>query len=148
MKTQKICDYKLDIYNYKISDFIFLKNKYFVISVDNRLFIFNLLNFELLKIYIIETPFYTGNYEIKKWNNENHNEFLLIIEGNITLFELNENNINEQITIVLNIVAFINFPYKYPFLLNKFDEENRFYIKKDNKMRMIIIIFYYSNKFI
>ena len=133
LETQKICDYKLDIYSYKISDFIFLKNKYFVISVNNRLFIFNLLNFELLKIYRIETPFYTENYEIKKWNNENHNKFLLIIEENIILFELNENNINEQITIVLNIVAFISFPYEYPFILNKLDEENRFYIKKDNK---------------
>ena len=131
--SQKIYEYSLDIYQYKISDFIFLKSKYFIISVNNQLFIFNLLNFELMKIYTIESPFYTDNYEIKKWNNDNDNEFLFILGGKITLFELNENNINGQITIILNVIAYIYFPYKYPFLLNKLDVENRFYIKKDDE---------------
>ena len=131
--SQKIYEYSLDIYQYKISDFIFLKSKYFIISVNNQLFIFNLLNFELMKIYTIESPFYTDNYEIKKWNNDNDNEFLFILGGKITLFELNENSINGEITIILNVIAYIDFPYKYPFLLNKLDVENRFYIKKDDE---------------
>ena len=131
--SQMIYEYSLHIYEYKISDFIFLKSKYFIISVNNQLFIFNLLNFELMKIYTIESPFYTDNYDIKKWDNENDNEFLFILGGDITLFELNENNINGQITIILNVIAYIYFPYKYPFVLNKLDVENRFYIKKDDK---------------
>ena len=58
----------------------------------------------------------------------NDNEFLLIEEDNITLFELNESNLKEKIIINLKIIGYYYLP-NASYLLT--DEDNRFYMKKE-----------------
>ena len=120
---------------HEFSDFIILKKKYFMILMDNNLLIINLINFELIKRYTFlvcgEKNLYEDNFfEIKKWDNVNDNEFLIFKEGNIILFELNENNLNEKVEISLNIIGFIYSSYLTDFCLDKINGENRFIIKK------------------
>ena len=62
--------------------------------------------------------------KIIKWNNINDDEFVLIINGNITLFKLNDKS-----GINLEIIA-----YSYFKNIIKFDEKNnRFCDIKENK---------------
>ena len=117
------------------SDFIVLKNKYGIIMIDQNLLIIDILNEKIIKKYKILYYNNTDNneklmscyhYKIKKWNNITDNEFILIIKGNITIFELNdESGIN------LKIVAhyyFKNFYDNDDFL--KVDENNTFCLTK------------------
>ena len=120
---------------HEFSDFIILKKQYFIILMSNNLLIINLINFELIKRYTFlvygEKNLYKDKFfEIKKWDNENDNEFLIIKEGNIILFELNENNLNEKVEISLDIIGFIYSSYLNDFSLDKINGKNRFIIKK------------------
>ena len=115
---------------------VYFRKKNFIASISNHLLIFDLLNFELIKDFIfveekITNPIcITGNKIIKKtlirkWNNSNDNQFLLIWENFIILFELNEIQLNGKKTFNLTVIAHLNkncFNY-----LQKFDE-NRFYV--------------------
>ena len=92
-----------------------------------HILIFDILKGEKIKEYIIveeeKTLYKYNHYEIKKWNNINDNEFIIINKGNIFLFELNENSQNN---IELTIIAYSYFPQING--LTKINEENRFYI--------------------
>ena len=73
-----------------------LKNKYFIIGIDNYILIFDIFSGMELKRYQL---FINGGYilficnsNIKKWNNNEDNKFLINIKGNIILFELTNDN--------------------------------------------------------
>ena len=70
-----------------------LKNKYFIIEIDNNILIYDIFSGNELKRYRLlisgENNLYICNANIKKWNNNEDNEFLLNIKGNIILFALN-----------------------------------------------------------
>ena len=113
--------------SHNFSNFQILKNKYFIILVDNNLLIFNLLDNTLIKRYTFltygEKDLYKNKFDIEKWKN-NDNEFLLSNNDYITLIKLDENNIKEKIKIDLKIIGY--------YCLNdalslKFDEENSLY---------------------
>ena len=80
---------KKELINYTkfecLSKYIILKNKYFLILIQDSLLILNLLNHRM-KTYFIT------NGNIIKWNCPNDNKFLYIDLGNIILFELIDNN--------------------------------------------------------
>ena len=129
--------------SHTFSNFIILKKKYFTILVDNHLLLFNLSDNSLIKRYTFlkygEKNLYINKfYNIRKWNSVNDNEFLLIEEDNITLFELNESNLKEKIIINLKIIG-------YYYLSNAFclltDEDNKFYMKKKGEEKNNIFFY-------
>ena len=71
---------------------VILKNKYFIIGIDNNILIFDIFLVKELKKYKLlisgEENLYICKANIKKWNNDEDNEFLINIKGNIVLFEL------------------------------------------------------------
>ena len=75
---------------------VILKNKYFIIGIDNNILIFDIFSGMQLKRYRLfingEDNLYICNAIIKKWNNKEDNEFLLTIKGNIVLLELTSDN--------------------------------------------------------
>ena len=75
-----------------------LKNKYLIVGIDNNILIIDTLSGRLLKRYELfingKDNLYNCNGKIEKHNNNENNEFLLNIKGNIVLFELtNDNNL-------------------------------------------------------
>jgi hypothetical protein len=100
-----------------------LKNKFLIIGIDNNILIFDILSEKLLKRYIMllegENNLFISTANIKKWNNNNDNEFLINYNGNIILFELTNNN-------ELKIISQSYF--KDIISLKRFDEKNnKFY---------------------
>ena len=87
-----------------------LKNKYFIIGIDNNILIYDISSGILLRRYEIliegEDNLYRCGTNIRKWNNIDDNEFLLNINGNIVLFELT--NKNELIIINQSYFEHIN----------------------------------------
>ena len=73
-----------------------LKNKYFIVGIDNNILIFDILSGKQLKRYELlingGDNAYICNANIIKWNNNEDNEFLINIKGNIVLFELTNDN--------------------------------------------------------
>ena len=120
---------------HNFSNFVILKNKYFTILVDNELLLFNLLNDTFIERFTflkdgVKNLYINKYFDIRKWNKANDNEFLLIDDGNITLIELNENNLNKESIINLKIIGHYSFQDNSSLLCN---EDNRFYVqKKDN----------------
>lgn len=113
------------------SDYVVLKNKYFLIMIDNNILIFDILKGIKLKEYTIlmegDKNLYINNIiKIQKWNSINDNEFIMIEYGNIFLFELNENSQKE---INLKIISYSYFP-DIDDLTKMNEEENRFYSYK------------------
>ena len=119
-----------------ISNYLILKNKYFIIVVDNNILIIDLNDGKILKrfeILIYENYqniklsfnlFYDKTIYIENWDNAEENEFLLCIKGNIILFELIEN-------IKLKIIAQSSFQNidnltKINEKFFSFDDENKF----------------------
>ena len=136
--SKVLFDYRKDYkYGYfeRFSDFVILKNKYFLIMADNNILIYNIEEGKNLKEYTIleenKNLYIYKNIKIKKWNNIDDNEFIMIDEGNIFLFELNENSQNN---IELSIIAYSYFPQIND--LTKMNEENRFYV--NNKSDILI----------
>ena len=100
--------------------------------VDFNILIFDILEGKKLKIYSIleeeENNLYKSkNIKIKKWNNINDDEFIMIEKGNIFLFELNENSPKD---IELKIIAYSYCPDINGLI--KIGEENRFYTNKND----------------
>lgn len=113
---------------------LFLKEKYLIASVSNHLFIFNSLNFELIKTFIffeetilnpINLSHYFPNFAlIRKWNNSNDNEFLFLWKKYIILFEINEIILKARKAFTFTVIAYFdNHSFKY---LKTFGE-NKFY---------------------
>ena len=85
--------------------------------IDNIIFIYDIMNEKKMKRYEIvidaivndiDGLFIPNCIDVKKWNNNDDNEFIFFILGNIILFELNEdgNDINLKI---INCSYFQNF---------------------------------------
>ena len=118
---------------HRLSDFFVLKGKYFIIMIDYNILIFDLSTGKQMIRYKIvmegKNNLYYNNYEVGKWNNINDNEFILNINGNITLFELNDSK-----EIDLKIIGYSFFPNIKN--LKKIEDENIFY---SNKKEYILI---------
>jgi hypothetical protein len=69
--------------------------------------------------------YYDKFNKIEKWNNINDNEFFMNIQGDITLFELDDTN-----GITLKIIAYSYFPNIKNLI--KIENQNNFYSKKDD----------------
>ena len=100
--------YRGYIRNHELSDFVIIKNKYFIIMIDNNILVIDLKNGSILKRYEIliegnDNLFIPEFINIKKWNNKEDNVFLLFIDGNIITFELNDDE-DEDTKINLKII--------------------------------------------
>ena len=79
-----------------------LKNKFFITGIDKNILIFDILTGKLLKKYkVLGTSFKSG-CNIKKWNNNEDNEFIINSNGKIILFELT----NDKELKIINQVYF------------------------------------------
>ena len=147
-ESLKFTHFKRKIFGYgekkifkKFSDLVILKNKYFIIMVDFNILIFDILKGKKLKEYgVLEEEenilykFEDIKIKIKKSNNINDNEFIMIGKEKIFLFKLNENSLKD---IELNIIAYSYFPEINELI--KINEENRFYINKNDFFHMTFI---------
>ena len=119
---------------FHLSNYIIIKKKYFMVLIDNSIFIIDLFNGNLLKKYeILINLIFNGNdslfiyklINIQKWNNPEDNEFIIFIEKNIILFELNE---DENGVINLKILNYSYFPNIDNRTFEKMSEKtNKFY---------------------
>ena len=93
-----------------------LKNKYFIIEIDNNILIYDIFSGNELKRYRLlisgENNLYICNANIKKWKNDEDNEFLINIKGNIVLFKLTNDNdlkiINQSYYENINYLKILN----------------------------------------
>ena len=127
---KKLLEYSTYGGYHNLSDYVVLKNKYFIIMIDYHILIFNLLTGEQMIRYSIvkegKKNLYIYKYmKIGKWICSNDNEFYIKHYDFITLFELDDYK-----EINLKIIGYTYFPNrKY---LNELDD-NKFYIQnKDN----------------
>ena len=115
-----------------IKNYVVLKNKYFVVSIDNTLLIFDLISNEQLKIYELlingEDNLYFGGLNLKKWICQEDNKFFICINGNFILFELTND-------IELKIINQSYFPYIRNLKILS-ENNNQFYddFQKENYM--------------
>jgi hypothetical protein len=115
--------YDRDIY---FSDFVILKNKFFMIMVNNNIFVFNMETGKKIKKFKIIVGSGGFNMDIKNWDSPENDEFILIVSNNIILFKLNEENSSK---ISLNILNYAYFPELVSNDMRKFNsQKNRFYI--------------------
>ena len=130
-ECKTILEYYFSDCYHSLSDYVVLKNKYFIIMIDYHLFIFNLLTGEqMIKYSIVEEGkfnlYEVIHSQIGKWNCTNDNEFYIKKEDSITLFELDDSK-----EINIKIIACIYFPnVEY---LNELDK-NKFFIKNNNNI--------------
>ena len=129
------------IENEELSNFIILKNKYLLIQSVYDLYIFNLSNLKQLAKYSIlvygEKKIHrVKKMSIQKWKCINDNEFILNINGNITLFRLEKENGKK---INLNIIVFSYFPKLGT--LYRINEENKFLVYEDDEKSNSIEIY-------
>ena len=120
-------------------DYVNLKNKYFAIKINNNIFLFDTTNGNLLKRFeIIINKKKSKDISIKKWNNVEDNEFLLFIDDNIILFQLNEENFSLNIKGHTSIKPDLEGQKNY-YITNyiKIKEgENKFYIIEENTIKI------------
>ena len=95
-----------------------------MVNIDSSFLIYDINSGKQLKRYEISINegynFYKGKTNIIKWDNNNENEFLLNLNGNIILFELiNENN--------LTIIAQTYFQY-----INNLQKFHNFFCSYDD----------------
>ena len=130
-KIKEIIKYNRREY-YCFSNFIIIKKKYFTIMINNHILIFDLKEVNLLKRYEIINI--NRHIQIEKWNNEEDNEFFMFINGNLILFELNEDN-NENIDLkVISQLYCPNFDN-----IKKLNEKNNKFYSFDFKNNSISI---------
>ena len=120
--------------DFHLSNYIIIKKKYFMVLIDNSIFIIDLFNGNLIKKYeILINLIFNGNdslfiykfINIQKWNNPEDNEFIIFIEKNIILFELNE---DENSVVNLKILNYSYFPNIDNGTFEKMSEKtNKFY---------------------
>ena len=127
---EKILEYSTFRGYHYFSNLLILKQKYLIIMIDYNLLVIDLSTGEQMARYIIlkkgeKTLYYDKKNEIGKWNNINDNEFFLNIEGDITLFELDDaKGIN------IKIIGYSYFPNLRNLI--KMEDKNRFYSKIDD----------------
>ena len=84
------------------SDFVVLKNKFFIIMVGNNIFIFNIENGKKLKRFEIISGHRFSGMDIKKWDCKENDEFVLIVGDYVILFKLIEDNSSKISLNILN----------------------------------------------
>ena len=93
------------------SDFVILKNKFFIIMVKQSILIFNMETGKEIKRFEIEVDdnryFQYFQTDIKKWDVPENDEFILFVTNNVILFKLNEENSSK---ISLHIINYGYFP--------------------------------------
>ena len=102
-EIKKLIDYKTGHWNHpyhNLSNYVIIKNKYFIIMIDNNVLLFDLINGNQLKRYEIVIEYKDNLYiydyiDIEKWNNTEDNEFILSIYRNIFLFDIEEDENNK-----------------------------------------------------
>ena len=107
-----------------------MKKKYLLILDYFSLYVVDLLKDCCLRKYNIlkygeDNLYKDSSMEIAKWNCSDDDEFIINIYGNITLFKL-----EVQPNLSLKIISFSYF--KGLSNLEKLNEENKFYNKKDD----------------
>jgi len=130
-KYKNIFEYSTYGESHSFYGYVIIKNKFFVVMIDNYISIFDLFNGKQLKRYEIlidgEDNLYKAEMEIKKWNNNEDNEFLLFKNGNIVLFELKEEQNKEIKLKIINQSYFPNIEN-----IEKLSEKNnKFYLKSN-----------------
>ena len=99
-----------------LSNYVLIKNNYFIIMINNSIFIIDSMNGNILKRFILLIDgisddkirsIFKDNIYIQKWNNTEDNEFILLLNGNAILFELND---DEKENVKLKILNFTYFP--------------------------------------
>ena len=137
--AQKMLDLFGSLYHDYHLDYVNLKNKYFAIKINNNIFLFETTNGNLLKRFeIIFNKNKFNNISIKKWNNVEDNEFLLFIDDNIILFQLNEENFSLKIKGYTSIKPDLEDQKKYyrtNYIKIK-ERENKFYIIEENIIKI------------
>ena len=103
------------VYDKKInfSDFVSVKNKFFIIMIERSILIFNMETVKEIKRFDIKVNganFY--NIDIKKWDCPENDEFILIVSNNVVLFKLIEENSSEISLNILNHGYFPELCYK------------------------------------
>jgi len=126
--------------SHSISGGAIIKNKFFLIMIDNNILVFDLMSGNELKRYgilIDGKEKMSKNIEInmKKWINFEDNEFILIIKGNVILFELIEDGIEFVKLKIINYSFFLNYvtSYNNKKLKNLSGKGNEFYIIEEIK---------------
>ena len=112
----------------EFSDFVTLKNKYFIVMIQKSIIIFNMETKKEIKKFEINIdghPYFRS--DIKKWDCPENDEFILILNNNVILFKLIEEKSNE-----INL-SILNYGY-FPDLCLKITENIRIYknLKKIN----------------
>ena len=119
----------------QLSDCVILKNKYVIMIIGNNIFVFDLKEGNELKRYELlidgifnenDSLFMLNHLDIKKWNNVEDNEFILIIGKNIILFELTDDENDILKLKILNYSYFANI-MKTKSLQNLSEKNNKFY---------------------
>ena len=134
-----------------------LKNKYFIVGIDNNILIYDIPSGKQIKRYKLlingEDNLYIYNANIIKWNNNEDNEFLINIKGNIALFELTNDNdlkiINQCYFENINCLKKLN-EKKNGFYNDDIEENDSYYGKKyysysnacDDNKNCCVSIFY------
>ena len=115
---------------HQFSDFIIIKNNYFIIMVDNNILLIDLNKGKILKRFEIlglgsSYYYYIG---ICKWNNDKDNQFFIFKKGNLILFELNEESLE------LKIISQLYYP-NIGNIQKITEKNNKFYsIEEDNNI--------------
>ena len=116
--------------HHQFSDFIIIKNNYFIIMVDNNILLIDLNKGKILKRFEIlglgsSYYYYIG---ICKWNNDKDNQFFIFKKGNLILFELNEESLE------LKIISQLYYP-NIGNIQKITEKNNKFYsIEEDNNI--------------
>ena len=137
-KYNNIFEYSTYGEYHRFYGYVIIKNKFLIAMIDNYINIFDLFNEKHLKRYEIlidgENNIYKTEMYIKKWNNNEDNEFLLFDNGNIVLFELKEEQNKE---IKLKIISQSYFP-DIKNIEKRSEKNNKFYELLDlEEMEMI-----------
>ena len=117
------------------SDFVTLKNKYFIIMLLNDILVFNMENGKIIKKFEIIVGNKYLKMDIKKWDCTEDDEFILIARNNIILFKLNEENSSKVSLNILNYAFFPELIFKEDFIIKGLkkinSQKNKFYSYDD-----------------
>ena len=78
-----------------------------ILRFNKNIFIFDINNEKLLKIFEIKN---IKNFDLKKWQCPQDNEFIIFSKGIILLFELNNDNEDNEDNFKLNILSQLYLP--------------------------------------
>ena len=133
-KIKKLFNYSTYAGRHSLSDCALIKKKFFIVMIDNKILIFDAIFGKLLKKYEIlidvkDNLYINTKMNIKKWNNLDDNEFILLMEGNVILFELREDE-NENIQLIIKNQSYSQNIKSYDIdNIKKLSEKsNKFYI--------------------